>query len=82
MMKATKFNPSHRGWLGICPVYISGIGTDDIMLQERHILMLPLLWFSILMMGICILILTLANDDYEPMFPVRITGRIEPCSQT
>ena len=78
MTKATKFNPTHKGWFGICPVHVAGIdGYEEIQVQERHLIFLPLLWVSMGIIGMCIMIMSLIDDSYIPAWPIKITGRVK-----
>lgn len=37
---------THRGWFGICPVYLANLHSDAPMVHERRPWMLPLMMFS------------------------------------
>jgi hypothetical protein len=77
MTKATSCKPTHKGWFGICPVYIAGLDSHELHVWERHMIFMPLFWFSAAMQGVCIFIISMLKADYEPAFAVRITGRVD-----
>lgn len=73
----TKFK--FYGWFcGLVPVYIDDAYADAPMLVERN--WVPVLWFMLIecLYGALIFFATIVNPDYEPMWPIMVTGRIGP----
>ncbi|WP_281645549.1 hypothetical protein [Parendozoicomonas sp. Alg238-R29] len=72
-------NFTHKGWLFMCPVYVSMTPADCPDIQERN--WIPE-WWADLNSGIffaCVWLMQMATrGEYEPEFPVRITARIKP----
>lgn len=69
---------THKGWFGVCPVYLTDDGRDGVVLVERHWLFRPLMWLTVHVYGLLIFLATMVNSDYEPEWPVMITGEIKP----
>lgn len=67
----TEITFTHKGWLGLCPVYIADLESDCPTLEPRHWVFEPLLDFSTLMFQF------LGQFVEEPAFPLRITGELE-----
>lgn len=66
---------THKGWFGLCPVYLGAIGSDAPHVHERHWLFWPLLELSHLFFELCFLVQDMAGA--EPTgWPLRITGRL------
>ncbi len=68
---------THKGWFGLCPVWIGLLHTEEPIVEPRHAL---LGWLMDLSDGIYAALHTLQAmvSDEEPSFPLRITGEIEP----
>ena len=69
---------THYGWFcGLCPVYIGNPESEAPIIAERN--WVPAWWFVVTerLFGAFIFINTVLDDTYEPMFPIRISGRIE-----
>lgn len=69
---------THKGWFGVCPVYIGGLESDAPFLVERHWSALPLMVLSEAMFAGLIAVKTAADPEWEPAWPIRVTGEIEP----
>jgi len=68
---------THKGlFCGIVPVYLNMDDAECPLIVERHWLFVPLFVAVEFIFGICILARTMVDDDYEPMFPIRITGEL------
>lgn len=67
----------YKGWFGLCPVYISGLASEAPHLAERHVIFLPLMWLSEFMFSVCFSVMGWFDPDYEPAWPIRITGKLE-----
>lgn len=65
---------THKGWLGICPVYLANIESEEIAMQERHIFFAPLMWFSTTFYQFLNGILP---DEFQVGFPIKITGELK-----
>ena len=68
---------THKGWFGVCPVYLAEIETDAPLVEPRHWVFAPLFWFSDVSFRILIGVASIASPDYEPAWPIRVTGRLD-----
>ena len=69
---------THRGWFcGLVPVYIGNLDSDTPTLIERN--GIPEWWFSFVdwLFGTFVLVATTLVPDYEPQYPILITGALE-----
>lgn len=67
----------HKGWIfGVVPVYIGDLESRGPMIAERN--GIPEWWFSLFeaLFGIFCWLMTLANPDFEPTFPILVTGEL------
>lgn len=71
-----KIELTHKGWFGLCPVYIGDPDGEMPMIDPRHWAFSPLLWFSEFLFFICIELILLAKPDAEPGYPLSITGKL------
>lgn len=69
---------THKGWFGICPVYFANLQSDSPVVHERRPWMLPLMMISEFMYGVAFACTRLVRPDWEPMWPLRVTGVISP----
>lgn len=66
---------THKGlFCGVVPVYLDMTDEDCPLVVERHWLILPLFIATELVFGCCVFVRTLFDAEYEPMFPIKITG--------
>jgi hypothetical protein len=68
---------SHYGWFFMCPVYIGNLESEAPFVDAR---LRCLEWWhdvNLFIFGICVLIMEAINPEYEPMFPLRLTGEIQ-----
>ena len=69
---------THKGWFGMCPIYLARIdspsGPD---VDERHWLLTPWMNFNEWLVGAWIFVRSMFDPDYEPMFPMLVTGKLE-----
>ena len=73
-------NKSHwdqKGWFGICPIYIKGIETDAPELAARHWSLEWLMDISEALIGMANMVLQAVNKDFEPRYPIRVTGDLK-----
>lgn len=69
---------THKGWFGLCPVYIGGNYRGAPVYVERHWTALPLLMLSELMAVVCLLCFALMDPMAEPVLPLKTTGKLPP----
>lgn len=67
---------THKGWLGLCPIYLSGIDEEGPVVEPRWRVLAWLLPVSDAIFGICFALMTRIDPDYEPAWPIRVTGRL------
>lgn len=68
---------THYGWFAGCPVYLADIGSASATMVERN--WIPGWWLSFVTdaFGCCIYVRSFLDPDYEPMFPIAISGEIK-----
>lgn len=74
-MKVT-YRCTHKGWFGICPVYLADLHTQEPFVEERHGSLAWLLAISEIVYSICFLVMELMDPLAEPAWPLRITGKL------
>jgi len=68
---------THKGWFcGIVPVYLNMNDKECPLIIERHWIFGPLFVMTEWVFGFCILIRTFVDKEYDPMFPIKITGEL------
>jgi hypothetical protein len=75
-MKKHDIEWTHKGWLLMCPIYISEIDTDCPVIMERWDILSSWLWVNEQLSMALIGLLSLMNPDYEPAFVIRVTGEL------
>jgi hypothetical protein len=74
-MKTARVSFTHKGWFGLCPVWIADLETEEPYLWERSILFVPLMLLSIFMFDLCSVILDAFGQPIEG-FPIHVTGEL------
>jgi hypothetical protein len=69
---------THKGWFGVCPIYLADTYTDGPTLIERRPLFRPLMLLSELGFSLAMTTLDLMGDESERLFLLRITGELDP----
>jgi hypothetical protein len=67
---------THKGWLGLCPVYLADIRSESPFVVERHWTAAPLMLASRWIYRACFVVAELMNPEWEPEWPLRVTGRV------
>lgn len=68
---------THKGWFLFCPIYLRGINSPEPDVWERHAWLKPLFVLSHWAFMAWVTIRSLfESEDYEPQFPILITGRL------
>lgn len=68
---------THKGWFGICPIYIANMHSECPQLIERSFIFWPLLFISEAGFRLLMVMHSLVDPDYIPAWPVLITGEIK-----
>ena len=68
---------THKGWFGFCPVYFGNLGSDHPAVLARKNVFTPLMICSESIFRFMFFILGTINPEYEPMWPLRITGKLD-----
>lgn len=66
---------THKGWFGLCPVFMSDPDSDSPLVDPRHWILAPLFWLSEFMFGLMFAVMEAAGADV-PGWPLKITGRL------
>lgn len=67
---------THKGWFGMCPVYLSDILGESPIIDARHWLFVPLMYVSEWGFAAAFWCAEQMSDSFVPMFPLRITGKL------
>ena len=73
-----QFTFTHRGWFGICPVYLGGLDTEGPVVDPRHWTLTPLMMLSEAVYWVVFRCCEAMNPAFEASFPLRITGKLDP----
>lgn len=68
---------THKGWFGICPVYIGDLESDAPFIDPRHWTLMPLLDLSELMFDVCFWLKEMTDPGVDQPWPIRVTGRLD-----
>lgn len=69
---------THRGWFGVCPVYLGYIDSDAPLVVERHWVFVPAMMLSEAAFGALFWLANLVSAGrWEPAWPLRISGVLE-----
>lgn len=75
-MRAITF--THKGWFGLCPVYLANIQSSGPDVHERHRAFAPLMWLSVHLFDLCFELQQMCDPAAEPAWPLKITGELRP----
>lgn len=69
---------THKGWSGFCPVYLGNVDDESqpLIVMPRHWSLLPVLWLTDRLEELRIGLSCMIWPDYEPMFMVMVTGKL------
>ena len=67
---------THKGWFGLCPVYVGALESDAPLVHERHWLLLPLMVLSECIFSLLFSAISVLDPEYLPAWPLRVTGRL------
>ena len=65
---------THKGWLGLCPVWLNLSDDDGPVVEPRFRSFAWLMPVSRAVFGVCFTVRTAFDRDYVPAWPLRITG--------
>lgn len=68
---------THKGWYGLCPVYIGALDSDEPIMGWRHWAAAPLFWISMVIEFTIVQAMLFSNPDVETSLPLRVTGRLD-----
>ncbi len=78
MKKTATVTYTHKGWMGLCPIYAAGLGTEFPAIDARHWSLEWLHELSLAIYGFGFSLMSLLNPAFEPAWPIRITGELKP----
>ena len=64
---------THKGWFGLCPVYIESPYSDEPGMEARYPYTDWLMTLSVWIYSVCFRLFEVDN----PMWPMRVTGELE-----
>ena len=76
MFKDLPVKLTHKGWFGFCPVFFGNLESVAPLVVERHWLLLPIMILNEWIFGGMFFFATLINPEYEPEWPLRVTGEL------
>ena len=65
---------THKGWIGACPVWLSGLDDEGPVVEPRWRALAWLMPVSEVVFGICFALRQSVDPTYEPEWPIRVTG--------
>ena len=68
---------THKGWFGICPVYLGDLDREPVQIAPRWWAVVPLFVISEWWQGATIYVCSWLNPDYVPVFKLKITGELK-----
>lgn len=68
---------THKGWFGICPIYLADVDSDGPRIEPRFMFTGWLIHLSTFIYGSCIWFITSINPEFEPRWPMLITGALD-----
>lgn len=70
---------SHYGWFaGLVPIYMGDVDSDAPVITERNWVPEWYFWTMEAVFGLFCWVMSMLSADFEPAFPMVITGRIKP----
>lgn len=73
-----EMNRTHKGLLfGIVPVYLDMTNEQEPIVEVRWSWLDPIADICAEIFGLCVAFRQFVDPDYEPMFPIRVTGEIK-----
>lgn len=63
---------THRGWFGICPVYLAGLDTDEPLIESAGLIFDPLLWISEAAYWLAVLTMRVVKPGRTLPWPVKV----------
>ena len=67
---------THVGWLSFCPVLIGDTHTGNPVVRARKPWLQPLLHLAVGVQSLAIGVCSLMNPNWEPVWNIRITGKL------
>jgi len=67
---------THKGWLGLCPVYFGDIDSEAPVVEPRWACVRWLESVSVALFDLCSTARMCLNPYYEPAFPLIVTGTL------
>ncbi|MBE2242453.1 MAG: hypothetical protein IAE86_06845 [Burkholderiaceae bacterium] len=67
---------THKGWFGVCPVYLADLDSDAPLVVERHWALVPLMLLSEACFG-ALFVLGSLFAGFEPAWPISVTGELD-----
>lgn len=68
---------THKGWMGMCPMYIGKLDTECPDLLPRHEVFASLAHFAIFLQGMAITVCSFVNPEWTPTWVIRVTGKLK-----
>lgn len=67
---------THKGWFGLCPVYVGNLDGGAVELEARHWTLEWLFDLSEIILGICFACNALIDPHFDAMWPIKLTGKL------
>ena len=68
---------THKGWYGFCPIYYRVEEDGSAGLMPRKLIPDWVFSVSHYFITVCIFTLSVFDKDYEPSFPIYLTGELD-----
>lgn len=69
---------THKGWFGMCPVYLGNLGGPAPDVLERHPSLIVIMLISEALFGLLNLLSCAINPKYQPGWPLLVTSELKP----
>lgn len=69
---------THKGWFGLCPVYLARLSSPAPVVEPRHWSLAWLMDLTELLFACAFMLRMVADPHYEPQWPLQITGKLQP----
>lgn len=71
---------THKGWFAFCPVWLGNLDSDAPLVATRNGIPEIVMDAAEACIGLCIVVISLFNPDYEPLYPIRVSGELFPAT--
>lgn len=67
---------THKGWLGLCPVYLGNLDSDGPLVEPRHWTLGWLLSLSLWLYDSAAFVPSATDPTFVPHWPIYVSGKL------